>query len=181
MTGACSSKVNKLNRHYVRFIFNTFWIRAISFHQMFCVPQDKVWLMLHRYSFELIWIFKRSEIEVWCFENLVNQSTSRLKAILFLLFIIISYTTFFRFSSDFLFSLDQYANCLVRSCFYQPRNIVKLGLFDYCSSLFTCLEKTFLGCLQVAKDAASKLSTKSSKRCHVAPILISLHCILVTF
>ncbi len=52
---------------------------------------------------------------------------------------------------------------------------------DYCNSLFTCLSNSSLKRLQVVQNAAAKLLTKSSKRSHVTPTLISLHWLPVKF
>ncbi len=52
---------------------------------------------------------------------------------------------------------------------------------DYCNSLFTCLSNSTLKRLQVVQNSAAKLLTKSSKRSHVTPILISLHWLPVKF
>ncbi len=99
------------------------------------------------------------------------------------------------------FSLDQHVNYLVRNCFYQLRNIAKLrpvvstvelemiihsfisSRLDYCNSLFTCLSNSTLKHLQVVQNSEpfAKLLTKSSKRSHVTPILISLHWLPVKF
>ncbi len=97
------------------------------------------------------------------------------------------------------FSLDQHVNYLVCNCFYQLRNIAKLrpvvstaememiihafisSRLDYCNSLFTCLSNSSLKRLQVVQNAAAKLLTKSSKRSHVTPTLISLHWLPVKF
>ncbi len=97
------------------------------------------------------------------------------------------------------FSFDQHVNYLFRNCFYQLRNIAKLrpvvstvelemiihafisSRLDYCNSLFTCLSNSTLKRLQVVQNSAAKLLTKSSKRSHVTPILISLHWLPVKF
>ncbi len=52
---------------------------------------------------------------------------------------------------------------------------------DYCNSRFTCLSNSTLKRLQVVQNSAAKLLTKSSKRSHVTPILISLHWLPVKF
>ncbi|KAF7664436.1 hypothetical protein LDENG_00176370, partial [Lucifuga dentata] len=83
--------------------------------------------------------------------------------------------------------------------FYHLRNIAKLSSIvsrseleiiihafissrlDYCNSLFTCLSKTSMDRLQVVQNAAAKLLTKSSKRSHVSPLLISLHWLPIKF
>ena len=98
------------------------------------------------------------------------------------------------FTMDQALTLDQHVKCLIRSCFFQLRNIAKLrptvsqakmeilihafilSHLDYCNSLFTCLSKTFLDRSQVVQNAAAaKLLTRSSKRSHVTPIRITLH------
>ncbi len=92
-------------------------------------------------------------------------------------------------------SLDQHLSCSVCSCFYitklrpvESRAEMELiihafisSCLDYCNSLFTCLSKTSLNCLQVVQNAAAKLLTKSSKRSLVTPILISLHWLPIRF
>ncbi len=87
---------------------------------------------------------------------------------------------------------DQHVKCLIRSCFFQLRNIAKprsivsqAEMNDdshfYCNSLFTCPSKAPLDHLQVVQNAAAKLLTRSSKRSHVTPNLISLHWLPIKF
>ena len=52
---------------------------------------------------------------------------------------------------------------------------------DYCNSLFTCLNKTDMGRLQLIQNAAARLLTRSSRRCHITPVLASLHWLPVSF
>ena len=88
---------------------------------------------------------------------------------------------------------------MIRSCFFQLRNIAKLrpivsqtememlihtfisSCLDYCNFLFTCLSRTSLDRLQVVHNAAAKLLTRSSKRSHVTPIVIALHWLPIKF
>ena len=52
---------------------------------------------------------------------------------------------------------------------------------DYCNSLFTCLNKSSIHCLQTVQNAAARLLTQSNRWSHITPILISLHWLLVNF
>ncbi len=52
---------------------------------------------------------------------------------------------------------------------------------DYCNTLFTCFSNSSLKRLQVVQNVAAKLLTKSSKRSHITPILITLHWLPVKF
>ncbi|KAF7661331.1 hypothetical protein LDENG_00263940 [Lucifuga dentata] len=45
---------------------------------------------------------------------------------------------------------------------------------DYCNSLFTCLNKTPLHCLQTVQNAATRLLTKSTRTSHITPIISDL-------
>ncbi len=96
-------------------------------------------------------------------------------------------------------SLDQHVNSLARSSLYHLRNIAKprpvvsraelemiihafvSNRLDYCNSLFTCLNNTSLNHLQMVRNATAELLTKSPKRYHVTPILMSLHWLPVNF
>ena len=52
---------------------------------------------------------------------------------------------------------------------------------DYCNSLFTCLSKTTMDRLKIIQNAAARLLTRSSRRCHITPVLASLHWLPVNF
>ena len=52
---------------------------------------------------------------------------------------------------------------------------------DYCNSLFTCLSKASTDRLQLIQNAAARLLTRSSRRCHITPVLASLHWLPVVF
>ncbi len=47
--------------------------------------------------------------------------------------------------------------------------------------MFTCLNKTAVVRLQLVQDAAARLMTRSSKYCHISPVLASLHWLPVSF
>lgn len=46
---------------------------------------------------------------------------------------------------------------------------------DYCNSLFTCLNKASLSCLQSMQNTEARLLTKTNRRTPIIPILASLH------
>ena len=52
---------------------------------------------------------------------------------------------------------------------------------DYCNSLFTCLNKKELACLQVVQNSAVRLQTRSNRRTHITLVLKSLHWLPVSF
>ena len=52
---------------------------------------------------------------------------------------------------------------------------------DYCKSLFTCLSKSSLDCLQMVQSTAARLLTGSSRMTHITPILSSLKWLPVKF
>ncbi len=94
---------------------------------------------------------------------------------------------------------DQHIKSLTRTCFFHLRNIAKLrsvvsqpeleiiihafisSWLDYRNSLFTCLSKSSLDCLQMVQNAAARLSTRSSEMTHITPILSSLHWLPIKF
>ena len=96
-------------------------------------------------------------------------------------------------------SLDSHVRQLIGSCYYQLRNIAKLrsvvtriememiihafisSRLDYCNALFTCLNQTTLNRLQTIQNAAARLLTSSNRRCHITPILSSLHWLPIKF
>uniref|UniRef100_A0A669F551 Reverse transcriptase domain-containing protein n=1 Tax=Oreochromis niloticus TaxID=8128 RepID=A0A669F551_ORENI len=100
---------------------------------------------------------------------------------------------------DSALTLDVHVKSLVQSCCYHLRNISKLSpivshteleivihafissRLDYCNSLFTCLNKNSLECLQIVQNAAARLLTRTSKYSHVTPLLIQLHWLPVEF
>ena len=94
---------------------------------------------------------------------------------------------------------DHHIKSLTRTCFFHLRNIAKLrsvvshaelemiihafvsSRLDYCNSLFTCLDASTLGRLQMVQHAAARLLTRSKKSCHITPILASLHWLPIKF
>ena len=52
---------------------------------------------------------------------------------------------------------------------------------DYCNSLFTCLNKASLDRLQLIQNSAARLLTRSNRRCHITPVLASLHWLPIAF
>ena len=90
-------------------------------------------------------------------------------------------------------NLDTHISSVTRTCFFHLRNIAKLrsivtypelemiihafisSRLDYCNSLFTCLSKTSMDRLQMIQNAAARLLTRSNRRCHITPVLSSLH------
>ena len=95
--------------------------------------------------------------------------------------------------------LDTHVSSVTRTCFFHLRNIAKLrsivtypelemiihafvsSRLDYCNSLFTCLSKTTMDRLQFIQNAAARLLTRTSRRCHITPVLASLHWLPVNF
>ena len=95
-------------------------------------------------------------------------------------------------------SFDTHVKHLSKSCFFHLRNICKLrsvvstaelemiihafifSRLDYCNSLFTSLSTSALNRLQAIQNAAARLLTRSSRRCHITPLLKSLHWLPVT-
>ncbi len=91
---------------------------------------------------------------------------------------------------------NQHVKSLTRTCFFHLRNTAKLrsvvsqpeqelafisSRLDYCSSLFTCLSKSSLHCLQMVQYTAERLLTRSSQMTHITPILFSLHWFSIKF
>ena len=94
---------------------------------------------------------------------------------------------------------DSHVKSVTRTCFYHLRNIAKLrsivshnelemvihafvsSRLDYCNSLFTCLNKTSLDRLQLIQNAAARLLTRSSRRCHITPVLAALHWLPIAY
>ncbi|KAF7659347.1 hypothetical protein LDENG_00299430 [Lucifuga dentata] len=99
---------------------------------------------------------------------------------------------------DISMSLDCHVKQLTHSSFFHPKNIAKLrsvvsqaememiihafisSRLDYCKSLFNCLYRTCLHCLQTVQNAAAWLLTKFT-RSHITPILSSLHWLPLNF
>ena len=95
--------------------------------------------------------------------------------------------------------LDTHIKSVTRTCFFHLRNIAKLrsvvshsdlemiihafvsSRLDYCNSVLTCLNKTPLDRLQFIQNTAARLLTRSSRRCHITPVLASLHWLPVVF
>ena len=95
--------------------------------------------------------------------------------------------------------LDTHIKSVTRTCFFHLRNIAKLRSFvshsdlemiihafvssrlDYCNSVLTCLNKTSLDRLQFIQNTAARLLTRSNRRCHITPVLASLHWLPVVF
>ena len=96
-------------------------------------------------------------------------------------------------------NLDSHIKSVTSTCFFHLRNIAKLrsivshsdlekiihafvsSRLDYCNSVLTCLNKTSLDRLQFIQNTAARLLTRSSRRCHISPILASLHWLPVNF
>ena len=96
-------------------------------------------------------------------------------------------------------NLDTHISSVTRTCLFHLRNIAKLrsivsypelemiihafisSRLDYCNSLFTCLSKTSMERLQLIQNAAARLLTRSNRRCHITPVLSSLHWLPVRF
>ena len=95
--------------------------------------------------------------------------------------------------------LDKHIKLVTRSCFFHLSNIAKLrsmvsynelemiihafvsSRLDYCNSLFTCLNKASLDRLQLIQNSAARLLTRSNRRCHITPVLASLHWLPIAF
>jgi len=52
---------------------------------------------------------------------------------------------------------------------------------DYCNSLFTCLNKFSLSCLQMVQNAAARLITETNRTAHLTPVLFNLHWLSVKY
>ena len=94
---------------------------------------------------------------------------------------------------------DEHVKTVIHSCFFHLKNISKLrsiltyselemiihafvsSRLDYCNSLFTCLNKSSLDCLQLVQNAAARLLSRSHKFTHITPVLASLHWLPVNF
>ncbi len=90
-------------------------------------------------------------------------------------------------------NFDRHILALTHTCFFHLRNIAKLrsivshaeletiihafvsSRLDYCNSLFLCLNKTSIDRLQLIQNAAARLLTRTTKHCHITPVLESLH------
>uniref|UniRef100_A0A8C1LY92 Reverse transcriptase domain-containing protein n=1 Tax=Cyprinus carpio TaxID=7962 RepID=A0A8C1LY92_CYPCA len=97
------------------------------------------------------------------------------------------------------FKLDKQINLVVKSCFYQLRQLSKVKSFvsftdfervihafissrlDYCNSLYVGIGEASLTRLQRVQNAAARLLTGTRKRDHITPILVSLHWLPVRF
>ena len=96
-------------------------------------------------------------------------------------------------------TFDHHVNKLVQSCFLQLRNIAKIrpilsptvleqlihtfifSRLDYCNSLYICLSQSSLKRLQLIQNTAARLLTRTSRRSHITPVLVSLHWLPVKF
>uniref|UniRef100_A0A3B1JMG1 Reverse transcriptase domain-containing protein n=1 Tax=Astyanax mexicanus TaxID=7994 RepID=A0A3B1JMG1_ASTMX len=90
-------------------------------------------------------------------------------------------------------------NSVVKSSFFQLRNIAKLKPFlsfsdlekvihafissqiDYCNSLYIGINQSLLHHLQLVQNAACRLLTRTKKREHITPVLASLHWLPVEY
>jgi len=91
------------------------------------------------------------------------------------------------------FNFDRQINSVVKSSFYQLRQLAKvknillkqdfetvINVFittrlDYCNSLYFGVSQPSLSHLQLVKNAAAHLLTDTRKREHITPVLASLH------
>ncbi len=56
-----------------------------------------------------------------------------------------------------------------------------LSRLDYCNSLYLGISHSVLSCLQIVKNSAAKLLTRTRKREHITPVLASLHWLPVRY
>ena len=103
------------------------------------------------------------------------------------------------FKMDNDFKLDRQISAVVRSSFFQIRQLAKVKPFlahqhfetvihafvtsrlDYCNSLYFGVSQSSLARLQLVQNAAARLLTGVRKREHITPILASLHWLPVHF
>jgi len=52
---------------------------------------------------------------------------------------------------------------------------------DYCTALYTCLNKSTMDKLQVVQNAAARLLAKTNRRSHITPVLKALHWLPMSF
>uniref|UniRef100_A0A3P9MP71 Reverse transcriptase domain-containing protein n=1 Tax=Oryzias latipes TaxID=8090 RepID=A0A3P9MP71_ORYLA len=97
------------------------------------------------------------------------------------------------------FNLDRQISSVVRSSFFQLRQLAKVKSFlsrkhfetvihafvttrlDYCNSLYVGTPHSSLSRLQLVQNAAARLLTGTWKREHITPVLASLHWLPVHF
>uniref|UniRef100_A0A3B3HXE2 Uncharacterized protein n=1 Tax=Oryzias latipes TaxID=8090 RepID=A0A3B3HXE2_ORYLA len=97
------------------------------------------------------------------------------------------------------FNLDKQISSVVRSSFFQLRQLAKVKSFlsrkhfetvihafvttrlDYCNSLYFGAPHSSLSRLQLVQNAAARLLTGTRKREHITPVLASLHWLPVHF
>ena len=95
--------------------------------------------------------------------------------------------------------LDTHIKSVTRTCFFHLRNIAKIksivshsdlekiihalvsSRIDYSNSVLTSLNKSSIDRLQLIQNSAARLLTRSSRRCHITPVLASLHWLPVAF
>ncbi len=100
---------------------------------------------------------------------------------------------------DSALTFEKQINAVVRSCFYQLKNIAKMKSFltlrdmesvihafissrlDYCNGLYLGVSQSLLSRLQLVQNAAARLLTGTRKREHISPVLISLHWLPVKY
>jgi len=88
---------------------------------------------------------------------------------------------------------------VTKTAFFHLRNVAKVRPFltqkdaeklvhafitsrlDYCNALFTGLPKKSIEKLQLIQNSAARLLTKTKKREHITPVLITLHWLPVSF
>ena len=97
------------------------------------------------------------------------------------------------------FRLDSQISAVVKSSFFQLRQLAKLknilsklhfrtvicafitSRLDYCNSLDVGVSQSALSHLQLVQNAAARLLTGTWKREHITHVLFSLHCLPVLF
>lgn len=103
------------------------------------------------------------------------------------------------FTMDYDFKLDKQINLVVKSSFFQLRQLAKVKSFlssrdfqkllhifissrlDYCNGLYIGISQASLSRLQRVQNAAARLLTGTKKREHITPVLSSLHWLPVSF